>query len=124
MNLVATAKDRSTSLLEMSQKRESMSSPPRADAPASGRKKRLLPQIPVQSSMMTPSTPVARGNETTINLTTVSELSTVSTLNQSGGQADGTRPVTREFVSPVRFATDGEDSCVTVAVRVRPFSQR
>ena len=107
----------------MSQKHDSMSSPPRADASASGRKKRLLPQIPMQSHTTTPSTLVARGNETTINLTTVTELSTVSILNQSGGQPDGIGPHTREFVSPVRF-TDGEDSCVTVAVRVRPFSQR
>ncbi len=82
-----------------------------------GKRKRLLPQIP------TTSTPVARGNETTINLTTVSEISAVSVLTQNT-TADVTRSPAREFVSPVKFTDDGEDSCVTVAVRVRPFSER
>ncbi len=109
-------------------KRVSNNQPPASQTPSNnstvGRRKRQLPQIPVTTAM---STPVAKGNDTTINLTTVSDISTVTdvsmvtVLTQSTTSGDGK---IREFVSPVKFTDSGEDSCVTVAVRVRPFSER
>ena len=112
---------------------------------SAGKSRRVLPQIPTASSSRTPQSSaqslykkssthsfVAKGNETTLDLTTVSELSNLSWTPNSTrssstlglGQYGGTRPPKREFISPVKFVSEGEDSCVTVAVRVRPYSQR
>lgn len=106
-------------------KRSSVSNdhPSRTETPGSSKgdkKRRVLPQTPAPDNK---PILVARGDETTIDLTTVTDLSTVSELTQNT-TVNGKHSSIREFISPVKFTDDGEDSCVTVAVRVRPFSDR
>ena len=110
--------------------------------------KRSLPQLPQgvkplrpssagrQISKKTPQASTSSLINDTLDLTTVSELSEISqTILLNRTDEISTIPATdstmqptpkRDIVSPVRFARpgEGEDSSVTVAVRVRPLNDR
>lgn len=86
------------------------------------RPKRVLPQIPATK----PVCPLSAGRRSVTETRDVSQallLEAGSRLSTSPPAVAGGR---REFVSPVKFQSlsEGEDSSVTVAVRVRPFSKR
>lgn len=100
---------------------------------AKTRPRRVLPQIPPGMPARPLSAPAARrlrsvGSETGAgNAIDVSHTSQASVL-EAGSRLSTSPPGMgrRDFVSPVKFSQlmDGEDSSVTVAVRVRPFSER
>ena len=91
--------------------------------------RRVLPRIPTDVTPVLPLSSSKRvsqaAEESSINLTNVTELSQTSVL-EAGSIIGGAHPPRRDFVSPVKLVSgnEGVDSSVTVAVRVRPLSDR
>lgn len=90
--------------------------------------RRVLPRVPTDVTPVLPppsSRKSSKAQESTLNLTNVTELSQTSVL-EAGSIIGGAYPPKRDFVSPVKLVSgdEGVDSSVTVAVRVRPLSDR
>lgn len=94
-----------------------------------GKARRVLPKVPTDVAPVLPRSGTRRSpqmpNESSLNLTDVSELSQMSVL-EAGSIIGRAYPPRRDFVSPVKLVPveEGVDSSVTVAVRVRPLSDR
>ena len=95
-----------------------------------GKARRVLPKVPTDvAPVLLPLSGTRRSpkgeNESSLDLTNVSELSQMSVL-EAGSIIGGVYPPKRDFVSPVKLVPveEGVDSSVTVAVRVRPLSDR
>ena len=96
-----------------------------------GKTRRVLPRIPNDVAPVLPPTSrsssrrSSQAQDSSLDLTNVTDLSQTSVL-EAGSIIGGTHPPRRDFVSPVKLvsAEDGVDSSVTVAVRVRPLSDR
>ena len=96
-----------------------------------GKPRRVLPRIPTDVPPVLPRpssgkrTSFQEAQDSSINLTNVTELSQTSVL-EAGSIIGGAHPPKRDFVSPVKLVSgeEGVDSSVTVAVRVRPLSDR
>ena len=92
-------------------------------------KRRVLPRIPKDVAPVLPRPSSAKrsfqNQDSTLDLTNVTELSQ-STILEAGSIIGGVHPPKRDFVSPVKLlpSEEGVDSSVTVAVRVRPLSDR
>ena len=93
-------------------------------------KRRVLPRIPKNVAPVLPRPSSAKrssfqNQDSTLDLTNVTELSQ-STILEAGSIIGGAHPPRRDFVSPVKLlpSEEGVDSSVTVAVRVRPLSDR
>ena len=94
--------------------------------------RRVLPRIPSDVAPVLPpatsrssSRRSSQAQDSSLDLTNVADLSQTSVL-EAGSIIGGAHPPRRDFVSPVKLvaAEDGVDSSVTVAVRVRPLSDR
>ena len=91
--------------------------------------RRVLPRIPTDVAPVLPRPPSSRrsfqSQDSTLDLTNVTELNQTSIL-EAGSIIGGAHPPKRDFVSPVKLIPidEGVDSSVTVAVRVRPLSDR
>ena len=92
--------------------------------------RRVLPQVPTDVTPVLPpsnssSRRTSREKNSSLDLTNVTELSQTTVL-EAGSIIGGAHPPRRDFVSPVKLvpAEEGIDSSVTVAVRVRPLSDR
>ena len=97
------------------------------------RPRRVLPQVPPGRSARPVSAPAARGLRSVGSETGACDTIDESHMSQASVLEAGFRLTAsppgmgkRDFVSPVKFSqlVDGEDSSVTVAVRVRPYSER
>ena len=96
-----------------------------------GKARRVLPRIPSDVAPVLPPTSrsssrrSSQAQDSSLDLTNVTDLSQTSVL-EAGTIIGGAHPPRRDFVSPVKLvsAEDGVDSSVTVAVRVRPLSDR
>ena len=93
--------------------------------------RRVLPRVPSDVAPVLPqssrssSRRSSQAQDSSLDLTNVTDLSQTSVL-EAGSIIGGAHPPRRDFVSPVKLASaeDGVDSSVTVAVRVRPLSDR
>ena len=93
--------------------------------------RRVLPRVPSDVAPVLPqssrssSRRSSQAQDSSLDLTNVTDLSQTSVL-EAGSIIGGAHPPRRDFVSPVKLvsAEDGVDSSVTVAVRVRPLSDR
>lgn len=96
-----------------------------------GKTKRVLPRVPCDVAPVLPPTSrsssrrSSQAQNSSLDLANVTDLSQTSVL-EAGSIIGGVHPPRRDFVSPVKLvsAEEGVDSSVTVAVRVRPLSDR
>ena len=92
-----------------------------------GKARRILPKVPTDVTPVLPSSRRSSqaARENSLDLTNVTQLSQASVL-EAGSIIGGAYPPKRDFVSPVKLvpAEESVDSSVTVAVRVRPLSDR
>lgn len=96
------------------------------------RPRRRLPQRPSAGSRRPLSAPSGRlrrvSHETGVGDAIDASHTSQASVQEAGSRLSVSPPGKgrRDFVSPVKFIQpgEGEDSSVTVAVRVRPFSER